>query len=66
MTSLTKISIPSQIIQICEGAFSDQKKVENIEIPENSELQIIEEHAFFYTSISETLFMIVVLNCYLM
>ena len=45
-SSIEEISIPSHVTQICECAFSYCEQLQCIEIPSNSELQIIEKYAF--------------------
>lgn len=47
-TQIEEIFIPSTVIQICENAFYDSRKLQRIEIPINSKLQTIETNAFEY------------------
>ena len=49
--SFNKILIPSKISIICDNAFCDSVKLTNVDIPINSNLQIIGKHAFSSTKI---------------
>ena len=49
---IENIFIPSQVREICEGAFFKCKKLEHVEISKESELETIEPLSFMNTSIS--------------
>ena len=49
------ISIPSQVIRIEKGAFSDCEKLENVEFSPDSELETIESEVFSGTAIKKIL-----------
>lgn len=49
--SIKSIEIPSQVTQICEGAFSRCNGLRHVEFPEDSQLQIIDSEAFSSSSI---------------
>ena len=46
-SSIESITISPQIAKICEGAFFSCRKLKKVEILKNSELQIIDQIAFF-------------------
>lgn len=50
---IEKISIPSQITQICGHAFSFCTKLRTVEIPQDSNLQIIGKYAFSFSGIKD-------------
>ena len=50
-SSIEKVVIPPHVTHICEGAFLFCEMLQNVEIPANSELQIIEKEAFSDVSI---------------
>lgn len=51
-SSLEKITIPNEVIRICDGAFAECFFLKKFETLKNSQLQTIEEYAFAYSSIT--------------
>ena len=50
-SKIERITIPHHITSIGQNAFSFIKKLKKVDISKNSELKIIEKHAFASTSI---------------
>ena len=52
-SSIVNITIPRQVKNICENAFSECEQLKCVRFDEFSELQFIDENAFYGSSVEE-------------